>query len=384
MKIAFFTKLILFTLPLVVLFGGTVFLALYSGEALPPRIVYETQVNSPGAIYLTTHRQKDFLYKYFGYQHVRPEVLIIGASRVLTFRAGFLNLRPDAGYNAGIAGGGMPDIEAFIDQLTSETAPEVMLLQVDQFWFNEDWQAFYIARQVNLADVDFPHVAMATRQVIQGIIDGRYTVGQLLSRTSPAYGELALGTDAILTGIGYTADGAIQNSPQYQTPQIVQIRHDSSINDMRQGTGQYVRGDVVSEDALVQLARIVDKALVLDIEVIGFAPGYLPVLYDEMITSGQHSYIEKAMPRVADLFEERDLHFFDFTDPASTGGSAEEMRDGNHPAEMMSMRMYMAMLEGAPELLGPYSDLEGLQAMIDQAVSVNEVVPRQPTASTDQ
>jgi hypothetical protein len=373
LRLPFFTQLFL------LVFIPLLLLAVYSGEAMPMRLAYVTQASSPGALYMTSHRQDVFLYKYFGFVESKPDVLFLGASRVLTFRAGFLNLRPDAGYNAGIAGGGMPDIEAFIDHLTSETAPEVMLLQVDQFWFNEDWQAFYIARPVDIVEIEPDHIVMVSRQVIRGILNGSFTVGQLLRRVSPTYGELALGINAIQTGIGYAADGALQMSPAYQIPEAHQLRLETALNEMRKGDrlGQYVRGDIPSEAAFEQLERIIDKALALDIEVIGFAPGYMPTVYAEMMASGEYTYIQKAMPRVTALFEDRNLHFFDFSDVSAYSTDAE-FEDGNHSYEILSLRMYMQMVQGAPELLGPYSDLEGLQAMIDQAPNNVEVVPREP------
>jgi hypothetical protein len=145
---------------------------------------------------------------------------------------------------------------------------------------------------------------------------------------------------------------------------------------MHQGLHQYLRGDEVSEAAFVQLDRILDKADALNIEVIGFTPPYMPTLYEEMVREGQHTYWDKALPRVQAIFDEHDFYFFDFSDVSDFSSDAE-MRDGNHPSELLTLRMYMKMVEGAPEILGQYTDMEGLQALIDQAPNPHEVIPRE-------
>jgi hypothetical protein len=374
----FFGRLIVFLLPMLLLFISLFLLALYSGEALPPRVVYETQSNNPGATYMTSHREGDFLYKYYGFLHVQPDVLFLGASRVVTFRAGFLNRNPDAAYNASLPGHGLSSLEAFIDLLTPENAPKIMLLQVDQFWFNADWPISNVAAPVNTDDFQPEQIIKETRHLLRELLTSSVSLDQLLRRSHPAFGTLALGVNAIRNGEAYAVDGGIQHVPKSQAWiwSEQQLKLQIALEKVRTGEGHYLHGDEVNEAAFEQLARMLDKAVALDIQVIGFAPGFMPTVYTEMIESGQYSYLEKAMPHVAQLFEEQGFHFFDFTD---VRGFIEDtdMQDGNHTYEIGSLKLYMRMVEGAPELLGQYSELESLQQMLEQAASVMEVVPRE-------
>jgi hypothetical protein len=377
MRISFFIRLMLFLLPLALLVVGVFSIALYSGEALPPRIVFETQVNSPGALYMTSHREGDFLYKYYGFEAVQPEVLFLGASRVLTFRAGFLNRDPSAAYNASLPGQGLSDLEAFIDLLKPENAPKIMLLQVDQFWFNADWPISNVAAAVNTDDLQPDQIVKETRHLLRVLLNGGVSIDQLLRRSYPVYDRLALGINAIRSGEAYAVDGAIQHVPMSRVLiwSEQQFKLQIALTKVRDGEGHYLHGDQVNEAAFEQLGRMLDKAAALNIEVIGFAPGFMPTVYAEMVQSGQYAYLDTAMHRLEALFEARGLHFFDFTDMSGFTRD-DEMLDGNHSYEIASLRMYMQMVEGAPELLGPYSDLEGLQTMIDQAPSPMQVVPR--------
>jgi hypothetical protein len=373
---AFYIKLLVFILPMVVLVGSAFFIALYSGEALPPRFAYETQASSPGATYMTSHRQNDFLYKYAGFDTVRPEVLFLGASRVLAFRAGFLNRDPSAAYNAALPGRGLPDLEAFVDQLTPDNAPKIMLFQIDQFWLNADWPTSNFEPYVDMREFRPDQIVMETRQLIHEMLTGQIALDQLLRRSYPGFGQLALGVDAIRNGDAFATDGAIQIVPRERTWLEQKLKLGNALLAVSEGNGHYLHGDIVNEEALDQLGRIIDKAAALNIEVIGFAPGYMPTLYDAMMDSGQYTYLEKAMPRAAALFEDRGFHFFDFTDMSGLIRD-EEMEDGNHVFEIGALKLYMRMVEGAPELLGPYSDLNGLQQMLDAAPTMMEVVPRE-------
>ncbi len=373
---SFFAKLFLFFLPLAAVVGTVLFVAVYSGEAMPPRIAYETQANSPGAIYMTSHRQYDFLYKYYAFDKVRPEVLFLGASRVLSFRAGFLNRNPEIAYNAGMGGMNMPVIETFLNDITPENAPKIMLLQVDQFWFNTNRPMPHTAATIDLIDIQPDQIVMQTRQVVRNIIKGTYTLDQLIGRINSDSGRLALGLHAMINGTGYAVDGGTQYRPQEQTPNIQKIRMDHALDQLHTQFNQFEQGDTVSEEAISSMERMLDRAVELNIEVIGFAPGYMPTLYSEMMESGKYGYMDKAMSQVAKLFEERGFHFFDFTDVRDFIPDYE-MEDGNHSFEVASLRMYMRMIEGAPELLGQYSDLDVLQQMIDEAPTVMEVVPRE-------
>src|SRR5690606_18058782 len=153
-KMSFFQKLLLFHIPLGILFAGAVFVAVYSGEAMPPRMVYETQLQYPGTVYRAIHRYQDFAYKYYAFDTARPEVLVLGASRLATFRAGFFNRDPSVGYNACLPGFVLPHLETFIDQITPENAPKVIILQIDQVWFNANWPNLNAVRPTQLTEVE--------------------------------------------------------------------------------------------------------------------------------------------------------------------------------------------------------------------------------------
>ena len=372
---SFFQKLLLFHIPLGILFIGAVAVAIYSGEAMPPRMVYETQLQYPGTLYNTTHHYQDFAYKYYAFERLKPEVLFLGASRLAAFRASFFNRDPSVGYNAALPTYVMSHLETFINQITPENAPKVIIFQVDQFWFNADWPGYTASRPTQLTEYEFDHVIGVTRQMIR-TLNGEIAFDRILRRTNPVSGQLALGIPPIRGGNGFAVDGAMEHISMSHSPQEQSKTLNDALNLLREGQIHFKPGDRVREEALVRLSAMLDKAAALDIEVIGFAPGFMPTVYQEMMEAGQHTYMDKAMPRVAAVFEEHGFHFFDFTH-LTTDMADREFLDGNHPYEMAALKMYMKMVEGAPEILGPYSDLEGLQRMLDNAVSPSEVVPRE-------
>jgi hypothetical protein len=76
----------------------------YIGEAIPVSLVVEMQRNavSPIIYYPTGSRQEIMYYKYIATVSRRPEILILGSSRVFQFRSEFFNEQSGKVYNAAI------------------------------------------------------------------------------------------------------------------------------------------------------------------------------------------------------------------------------------------------------------------------------------------
>lgn len=301
---------------------------------------------------------------------------MLGSSRVLNFRSGFLDQNPDMFYNAGASGQRLREIEAFVDALTPETAPDVLMIGLDQFWFNAAWDDQREPAPMNTTDIDFDRMMRATRRVLQDLARQNITLHQLMNPVSPVYGVRAIGMDAILKGSGYLIDGSRQTNVVQQSADRQQRPRNEDITALRNGQGHFTRGDTVSEEAMAQITRILDKAAALDIEVIGFTLPFMPTIYNAMQHDGVHSYLDKAVPQLQTLHEERGFMFFDFGD-VSAFSQDTELTDGVHASELLSLKLYMRMVEGAPDLLGAYSDLAALQALVDQAPNPHEVIPRE-------
>lgn len=373
----FILKITGFLTPFVVVLGMAVGVAMYSGEAMPLRSVINLQEEYPQTIYLPDDREKIFAYKWLGFVERQPEVLMLGSSRSLNFRSAFLNNQPDAFFNGGASGMRLREIEAFVNLMTPETAPKVLLISSDQFWYNSLWLDNREEANISSDDIDLQRVLLTTRKVWQKVYGGELTILQVLNPYEKIYGNRALGVEAIVEGAGYKADGSRQTDVVTLSPAQQGALRDQNLQDYWAGRRHYQRGNQVSAEAMEQTERILQKAAELGIEVIGFSPPFLPEIYHGMVNTGQYQYLDKSGSELKALYEKYGFLFFDYTDASVVGGTSEEMIDGIHPSEMLSLRIYMALVEVHPELLGEYSDLPALQRAIENAANTHEVFPKQ-------
>lgn len=364
----FWLKLILFLLPFaipVVVLTGTM---VYIGESMPLAMVVTAQQNSAvPIIYRPQYGNRDLPYKALSSDTRQPQVIALGSSRVLQMRAGLLTKTPDTFYNAGAPAWQIPQLIALLERL--EHQPEVLIVGIDAPWFNTaylgDESAGVTLNPLN----DFSQLFAVNRSVMQDVFAGRppnwenVLSRRILPPDAPESGQTALGLKAIQNGHGFRADG----SEQYGDFLIGKFLHAPSERErhlewMRRGEEMYVYGGAgeLSDSALAAWERLLAWCDAHDIAVIGFLPPFTPTLYDRLIRRGNHEYIPALAERLETMFSAHGDFFFDFSD-GSRFGTDDDFYDGWHGSERVYLRIYIAMLEAQPELLGTYSDIESLR-----------------------
>ncbi len=343
-----FIRLALFALPLAAIFGAVIGVAVYSGEAMPYRMVLALQAADHSIIYRRRNMapQQSLAYKLAALRmRPPPAVLMIGSSRVLVFHSEFFN-DPDNFYNAGMPGAYLDGVAALLDSLTPETAPDVLLIGVDAFWFNARLDvAQRRAGTFTAADDDWVWVGESTRATLREIARGEYGLSDMFARRDPIGGGIALGFDAQETGIGYRWDGSMQTNPTLMAHAASQPPRESyRLYPPTQA------GNTVIEHHFEALNIVLARAEAMGITVIGFMPPYMPEMYVFMHESGRHAYLDEARARLGDMFAQRGLAFFDFSDISTLGVGAEEMMDFVHPSERLAARMLSIMAREVPAL----------------------------------
>jgi hypothetical protein len=372
----FWAKLIAFLLPFALAFCALTGLMLYLGESMPLSWIVAQQ-RTADVLYRPKYGNRDQQFKALSVNTRRPEVLALGSSRILQFRAGFFNLNPDAFYNAAAPAWTLSQVSNLLYSLDTQALPRVMILAIDPPWFNDAYEADEFPAPVS----DFEHLLLVDRSVVQDIIAGEsfdrpgFENAAYLRREEPGgSGALALGLRAIRDGHGFRSDGSEQYGDFLIAGWLWQPQQrENHLEMMRRGEQMYVYGDTVSETSLSALSRLLDFAAQHDITVIGFLPSYAPELWERMMARGNHSYIAALTPRLQELFAAHGFPFFDFSDGASTGTTDEEFFDGWHASELSNLRLYLAMLEALPDVLSEYSDYETLLTIAASAPNTWDV-----------
>lgn len=358
----FWLKLALFVIPFALPVGLFTSVMAYSGESLPLALVVAQQMGDAPVLYRPQYGNRDFPFKVMSVNARQPEVVALGSSRVLQMRAGLLTENPRAFYNAGAPAWRLSEIEAFIREI--DHAPKVLILGIDAPWFLDAYMGDESAGVTINPLNDFQQVFAVNRSTMQDIFIGRApNWDKVLTRSDSESGGLALGLKAIQNGHGFRNDGSEQYGDflvgRFLDQATERQRH---IVWMRRGEEMYVYGDTVSERALNELTALLETCKERGITVIGFMPPFVPTLYARMIERGNHPYIPKLIQRLDAIFTEQDLPFFDFSDGARFG-TDEDFYDGWHGSEHIYLRVYTAMLDALPDVLGVYSDIDALRAL---------------------
>lgn len=372
----FWAKLSVFLLPFVLAFCILTGLMMYVGESMPLSWVVGRQ-QAEAVLYRPKYGNRDQQFKTLSVNTRRPEVLALGSSRILQFRAGFFNRKPDTFYNAAAPAWTLTQAADLLYSLDRRALPRVLILAMDPPWFNDAYAAGEFAAPVS----DIEHLFLVDRSVLQDAIRGEpfdragFENTAYFRREEPGgSGALALGMRAIRDGHGFRSDGSEQYGDFLIARWLWQPQQrENHMEMMRRGEQMYVYGDKVSETSLSLLSGLLDFAAHHDITVIGFMPSYAPQLWQEMLARGNHTYITALIPRLRDLFVAHDFTLFDFSDGASTATVDEEFFDGWHASELSNLRLYLTMLDGLPDILGPYSDQEVLSRIAAQAADTWDV-----------
>ncbi len=375
MNLRFLAKLALFALPVAAVLSIPVAFAVHMGEALPVRAVVTMQQGEMPILYGPTDRDPILSYKLLSTLVRRPDVVIIGSSRVLQFRSQFFDKNPAAFYNAGGEGWGIDEIRTLVEHLDRDHGPKILIVGLDQVWFDSDYVSWEEAPILTTDDVgvSFSRLIPSTRKLIDTLIAGDVEFGDVLDPHEWLHNQAGLGLDALQGARGYRNDGSHQEGDLLQNPTLGDLARKHDIEKAPEGWRQFVQGNDVAEPMLVQLDSFLQMAQDKGMTVIGFGPPFMPTIYHIMIDGGKTEYLPKSAAQIEALFARRGWHYFDFTDPTGIGGSDKEMYDGWHSSELLSLREYIAMLKALPEALGAYSDVQALEDIAAKAQNPLEV-----------
>ena len=133
-------RALLFAAPLLLLVIALEFSLWHVGETWPLERVIHFQETHPrayfGRLFLD---QGTFRYKYLQILRRRPEILVLGSSRTMQFRAEMFGGQAASFYNAGGMIHSIGDIDQFLDLLPQDATPRMVIIGLDFWWLNADF-----------------------------------------------------------------------------------------------------------------------------------------------------------------------------------------------------------------------------------------------------
>lgn len=318
--------MIAFLVLLALLFGLTVLarqVLVATGDFLAEEdIVRMQQAAGQPCIFSEYGKQNEGFYKFELYNAIKPEIAVLGSSRVLEltqrqFSRPFVNL-----------GRVMTDIkrgESAVTQLLAIHKPKFLLVGLDQYWFNPNWDEAGVDKVKRVrSDPNDPRAILRLMSVVWR--EGLWNEAWQALRQGP---ECHLGISAKRFLAGYAADGFRYYGELLTTDAPHDDRHfQMTLGRIANGNRRFEKAATISPSQFQYLLNLHRKLDAEGVPHVFFFPPFAPTVTAAMEKDGGYGYIAdleqtlraSGLPYVATA--DPLLHDCDFIDGFHTGDAA--------------------------------------------------------------
>jgi hypothetical protein len=292
------------------------------------------RINDTSGYYGSALSQRTFYFKEHLYRRLQPDVVTLGSSRVLQFRAdkfssSFINL-------GGMSG--LDEADEIARALFATHPPKLLIFGVDFWWFNpvnEHAASLRSPEEAHLRVTDLlqPPLWLAS---------GKMTfqdAGSILAGKVPN-----VGITAILRKDGFDRFGAYYYTSSWTgARESEDNQFSTTFKRVRAGDGLFSYGDKLSEARWKKFEDLLDFLDSHGIKTVLFAPPLAPSVLDAMNKQRTYAYEPLMRERLEKTALRRGLPFFDFHDLRAIGSSDCEFTDGLHGGQIAYDRILMRM-----------------------------------------
>lgn len=359
----FIARSFLFTLPLIIFFGGLTLSLYYSGELTPISKVIQAQKNSEKPVLLgLAYSNPDSYFKMESVLTRNPEIIALGPSRVMQFRSMFFK-ESGSFYNAGGVTERIEDYNYFLDKIPEGKEPKIIIVGFDHQYFNPNRNN----SEEILGFAAKPKFWGVWQTGITGLlkdyIKRKFSLSDIFFRKQDVD---KIGLNAIINNDGFLNDGSYHYSKFIKNPQSnPDYQFKDTFERINNGVRRFQYSNEVSEKATVELEKFLQKAKERNIHIIGFLPPYAHAVYEKMMSMGdKYGYILKIKDSLDPAFKKYEFKFYDFSDINSIGSNDKETIDGFHGTEKAYLRLFLLMLE-KDKTLKQVADKTYLEKMLE-------------------
>ena len=365
----FIKTLTIFVLPIVLLFFLPVFIIVKSGEISDPQTLFARQHYRQNSLVGLAYSYPVKQYKLDGINFTKPEVLVLGSSRVMQVRSYFFNNNTTF-YNAGGFLAGIHDLDCFIHNKPSSYNPRILLLGIDQYWFNNAYDTTANDRSCNIEVQPQPLTALVKynfTKIISQVYKGQIKLAGLLKNN--------IGLSAQMNDEGFRDDGSYRYGKLLAHPeQDEDYGFKDTYKRIRDGSNRFEYGTGVSLYAVHKLDAFLQACHNKNIQVIAFLPPYAHIIADTMTKLGdKYAYIAKLPSALQPVFDKYNFTLANYTDEAWVGAENTEFIDGFHGSEKAMLRVLID-LNKKNSLLNKYCDTVQLKKILVAAKSPRNIL----------
>jgi hypothetical protein len=332
-------KVLFFFSPLFLLIGLVELVLWRAGETWTIERVIETQRRNPSALFMRGILDQGFYrYKFLRFEALRPKVLVLGSSRVMEFRREMFGERGKDFFNAGGLIQDLSDLHAFAENLSPATAPEVVILGLDLWWFNGNKPLLngFSSGIHRDAALDWQEHARALRRFKSG-------KGCLSALKAFRAENDNIGIEARSAAVGFRPDGSMQynfESPKGTGWKFVDRERPPIAERIRNNSAQFTPTSGASAERIELLGKCLDLLRSKKVLVLGFCPPFSSESAALLQARASQSNLwNEARGQIPKVFQDRNLPFIDASLLADFGTNDSVMIDGIHAAETFHLTL---------------------------------------------
>lgn len=304
---------------------------------------------------------QDALFKVAMTQALKPDILVLGSSRVMQVRREFIN--PD--YSFYNAGGSIPTLEQGLiayREISKTYIPKVIILGVDMWWlnpnFNEDNTAKWnMLKSSTLQNRLFLYGSLLDylkrkKHIELGV--NLFSPENYQRRQDRLGGLPANGLVAAIYSDGFRPDGSYQYGAIIQGITKPDVDFKDTLERISTGTRRFQVAKQVDVGKLAQLRELLKMFKNQNVTVIVFTPPFAHVVFEALNQKDQRMFLEDFRNKLKELCTQEDLIYYDFSDITWYGSDDRETIDGFHPSDVSIARLLKTIDGGA----GRYFNLQ--------------------------
>ncbi|HBV01190.1 MAG TPA: hypothetical protein DEF00_02210 [Candidatus Taylorbacteria bacterium] len=375
--ILFAQRIGLFILPLVLLLAFPVYVFVKSGEGMSTKSVIAAQISGKSPILFgAAYGNSTSYYKLRYLYELNPDVIALGTSRALQFRSGFFT--PDTRFlNAGGSISRIEQFREFLDKIPRGKEPSIILIGLDQNFFDPSWRGRTPVGIDELSVFDSPASVFLNSwtKIYRDYYRRKFTFSDL---DDGSRDRRAIGLNARRNGNGFRNDGSYRygyflDHFDAREAVLAEIRN----FDRAQTTDPHLQKapGALDEASIKEIESFLQLSAERNIHIVGFLPPYPPSVYAGLLEDMEdYPYIFTIFDRLRPLFAARGFSFYDFSDSAAFWSNDAEMIDLIHGSEKTYTRLFLKMV-ATDSKLASYAAVSDIERRLKTATSTFALFP---------
>ncbi|WP_419786635.1 hypothetical protein [Pseudodesulfovibrio sp.] len=315
-----------------------------AGEDMSYREVIAELKKDGKSLYGSAFNNDYISYKKLVYEDIKPEILVLGSSKVLYFTQSYFTKRMA---NCGLAANNVYTTRQFLRMVESkQPRPKMILLSVDHWWFMEDIDKIQDTVSSSSGDeITYQKLFSPIHYYSQDKINLKRLYNSWRERSAAtSYGMQRIGFRAIMQDGGFFRDGSSRYGRQMEQPPD-EISHFDTVGIAKIDAqpSSYLYGDHYNPKAVSIIFDEVQRIRDMGIPVIVFLTPILPDYYDYLARTGKSHYIWELEQ---DLTERYNVH--SYVNPHRLGLTNSDFIDMIHVRPVGAAKMLESLAKAEP------------------------------------